>query len=1040
MAIGITVDFNANIARFSTQLDQLSNNIARFQQRTESMSNRVNGALSSIGLGVSTAGIAAFVKSGIDAADAFNDLSDRTGIAVEELAGLQLAAKLGDTDMQSLATSVNKLSVNIANNREEFAKLGITAKDPIEAFYQLADIFSSIQDPQEQAAFGAKALGKAYAEMEVLLKQGGAALRDQVEQGKKYSGITEENAKKAGAFNDKLDILANRSIGFRSKFALGILEPLVAIGEEIDRVASKSATLGGVLEGIAYGYQKFSVSATEGLVDQQLHDLNVRIVVAKGILKEKQEGGFFGKNSADEIAAQTSLNALLKEREELVSKLAKKPENEPAKYTNNTDLYRAAEKKYNLPPYLVQAVANAESSGGLNAGLSPAGALGVMQLMPDTAKALGVTDRADPAQSIEGGAKLLRELLDRYNGNLNLAIAAYNSSPSAVKAAGGIPSNPETQAYIPKVLAELDKLQNNTRGVSLVDQLKTFQDFIKNQREAVGTLNASHIDNKLKLTEMAADDVMERLKVLKEQGKIGISEYYQALTAQQEYVVRANIEAVKARLVEADRLSAQAKASAKPEELPKLAADIEAKKAALNTELQGFELKLQQIQPANLIDKNREQKQLDDVVNQVKAKLAELRGETGRDPVAIKLRLELENADIIAKLKQAGQGGLADQYINSLSATEQAGVIQADIGKVQQRTQAQENRINLLQQSGTISQFHAQQQLKQLYKESADQLDIMAEKMTALGDNTGLEEVKVKALEAKNAAGQLRVALPDLGRQFIDAGQSAAISSLTDGLVGLTSGAKSAGQAFTDMGLSVVKAIQAIAAEQLAKQIIGGVISLAGSAFSGSVTGGGTDAGINTSNTGISNSIDAFLPRAGGGYIQGPGTETSDSIHTTLPAGSFVIKAASVKKLGLPALERLMQGAADSAASAQVPVRLSNREYAVLPDMVKKYGRDFWQHLNDIGSFPPMSIQRAYAGGGLVGGTSASASVVQPGAGDAITINVPVTINQPENKSGPDNGKLDPAAINALGKRFKAIVAEEIAQQQRPGGLLYGRR
>ncbi len=882
--------------------------------------------------------------------------------------------------------------------------------------------------------------------MEVLLKQGGDALKEQVERGKAYSGITEEGAKQAGAFNDQLDILANRSLGFRSKIALGILEPLVAMGEEMDRAVSKSNTLGGALEGIAFGFLRLE-AASKGFADNPINNLTLKIGVAQNNLESAKKGGWFGKNSADEIVAQKRLDALLKERESLIADLEKKTieDNKPRpKSAGNTDLYRSAEAKYSLPPYLAQAVANVESAGGLNAGLSSAGALGIMQLMPDTAKALGVTDRTDKAQSIEGGAKLLRELLDQYNGNLNLAIAAYNSGPSAVKAAGGIPNNAETQAYIPKVLAELDRLQNNTKGTSLVDQLKIFQDFMKNQREAVGTLNTSHIDTKLKITEMTADDVMERLRVLKEQGKIGITEYYQALTAQQESVVQANIDAVKAGLAEASRQNTEAQATARPEELPKLAADIEAKKAAFDAELKGLELKLQQIKPANLIDKDREQKALDDVVNQVKAKLSELRND-GKDPVAIKLRLELENADIIDKLKQAGQAGLADQYIKTLSATEQAGGIQSNIGTVQQRTQAKETRINLLQQSGTITQFRAQQDLKQLYQDSAAELDAMAEKLAALGDSSGLEELKIKALDAKNAAGQLRVALPDMGKQFIDAGQTAAIASMTDGLVGLTSGAKSAGDAFTDMSLSIVRAIQAIAAEQLAKQVIGTVINLAGSAFSGSVTGGGTDAGINLSNNGLAGSIDSFLPksgsflfRAGGGYIQGPGSETSDSITTTLPAGSFVIKAASVKKFGLPALERLMQASAGDSAGGgdQIPVRLSNREFAVLPEMVKKYGRNFWQHINDIGTVPPASIRRAYAGGGSVGSSPALSTTTQT-AGDSISVNVPVTVNQAsENQQAPGN-KLTAAQINEFSKQMKNVVQNEIVQALRPGGTLY---
>ena len=106
------------------------------------------------------------------------------------------------------------------------------------------------------------------------------------------------------------------------------------------------------------------------------------------------------------------------------------------------------------------AVALVESSFEA-AARSPRGALGIMQLMPGTARELALRDPLDPRENIEGGARWLRRLLDRFGGDLELALAAYNAGEGAVLEHGGVPPFPETRTYVEKVRSALQRFRGS---------------------------------------------------------------------------------------------------------------------------------------------------------------------------------------------------------------------------------------------------------------------------------------------------------------------------------------------------------------------------------------------------------------------------------------------------------------------------------------------------------------------------------------------------------------------------------------------------
>jgi len=116
-------------------------------------------------------------------------------------------------------------------------------------------------------------------------------------------------------------------------------------------------------------------------------------------------------------------------------------------------LFERATRKYDVPPGLLRAVASVESSFRADA-VSPAGARGLMQLMPATARGLGV-DPMDPAQAVDGAARMLSGLIDRF-GSVRLALAAYNAGAGAVQKYGGVPPYAETQTYVRRVLSRME--------------------------------------------------------------------------------------------------------------------------------------------------------------------------------------------------------------------------------------------------------------------------------------------------------------------------------------------------------------------------------------------------------------------------------------------------------------------------------------------------------------------------------------------------------------------------------------------------------
>lgn len=144
---------------------------------------------------------------------------------------------------------------------------------------------------------------------------------------------------------------------------------------------------------------------------------------------------------------QTSFSSALQEANAVQANTT-----QPASKAQILNVVSQISKKHGVDEKLVQALIKQESGFNPKA-KSKAGAMGLMQLMPSTAKNLGVQDPYNMVQNVEGGVKYLKSMLNKYNGNVILALAAYNAGPNAVDKYSGIPPYKETQNYVRNILA-----------------------------------------------------------------------------------------------------------------------------------------------------------------------------------------------------------------------------------------------------------------------------------------------------------------------------------------------------------------------------------------------------------------------------------------------------------------------------------------------------------------------------------------------------------------------------------------------------------
>ena len=279
----LVVSLSAETAQFTAALSKASYTAEKNFKQISSFAKVAAGALAAL---YSVQGITSFVKAQIDAQDALNDMSERTGVAVEELSKLRYAAKLSDVDVGTLQqgiTKLNKAMVDTANNtgsaRNAFAALGISVKNSdgslktnSQVLNELSDSFSSYADGANKSALAIEIFGKSGAELIPLLNQGSQGLKAMGDELAMLGGVvTAQAARNAGIFNDNLDRLRVTGSAFGMTIANQIMPYLNQLASEF--LVAKANGL-GFLDMLQMGLRSTDYDKQIQQIDKSIKDLN----------------------------------------------------------------------------------------------------------------------------------------------------------------------------------------------------------------------------------------------------------------------------------------------------------------------------------------------------------------------------------------------------------------------------------------------------------------------------------------------------------------------------------------------------------------------------------------------------------------------------------------------------------------------------------------------------------------------------------------------------------------------------------------------
>jgi hypothetical protein len=277
----LTIEMAANIVRLQQDLDKAKNSVSSAMSSIQKSASMAASALGAIGVGLSVAAFTGWIKSAIDAADETNKMAQKIGVAVQDVAGLQLAFRQAGIEGGALQTSMSKLSVAIANGNDAFVAMNIstrnadgTLKSTRQVLGEVADKFKSYEDGASKTALAVQLFGKAGADLIPLLNAGSESL-DQFDEMARKLGLTisNETAARAEKFNDTLDLMGQGFKGISMQVAAELLPTLEGLADQFFSSMTEGDRLERIAKALAIGLKGLYIAvvlvyeAVETMVD-----------------------------------------------------------------------------------------------------------------------------------------------------------------------------------------------------------------------------------------------------------------------------------------------------------------------------------------------------------------------------------------------------------------------------------------------------------------------------------------------------------------------------------------------------------------------------------------------------------------------------------------------------------------------------------------------------------------------------------------------------------------------------------------------------